>query len=217
MPKPSRRQIQHEHLRKQILEAASAAFASEGFEQLSMRKLAADVGCVPGTLYLYFRDKDDLLRAVVETSFAELLKELQSIPDTGDPASNLKARLHAYIEFGLRNPNHYKCAFVLQAASPRPYTPRPAFAELTDAVANCMRPTGDRAAEIAIASQVAWACIHGLTSLLIARPTFPWADREKLINEMIEAATAGIVRRRRPHKNGGKNGKSSIGKRTSAH
>lgn len=213
MPKPNRRQIQHEHLRKQILEAASAAFASEGFEQLSMRKLAAEVGCVPGTLYLYFQDKDELLRAVVEASFAELFTELQAIPNQGSPAENLKAKLRAYIDFGLRNPNHYKCAFVLESDSPRPYTPRPAFAELTDAVGECMRPAGAARAEIATASQVAWACIHGLTSLLIARPTFPWANREKLINYMIETATAGIVRQGRPHKSGGKNGKSPSGKR----
>jgi AcrR family transcriptional regulator len=113
MTAKNRREDQHARLRNEILTAASAAFADEGYEQLSMRKLASQLGCAPGTLYLYFRDKDELLRAVVEDSFAELLRTLQTLPPESDPLKWLKAKMRAYIEFGLRNPNHYKCAFVL--------------------------------------------------------------------------------------------------------
>ncbi|HWR36640.1 MAG TPA: TetR/AcrR family transcriptional regulator [Clostridia bacterium] len=208
----SRRDQQRSQLRREILDAASAAFANKGYEQLSMRKLAAQLACSPGTLYLYFRDKDELLHAVVEGSFAELLKGLRAIPDDGDPVGLLKTKLRAYIEFGLRNPNHYKCAFVLPPGQDRkrPYKPHPAFDELVQALRRCVESGLLPEADLATTSQVVWSCIHGLTSLLIARPAFPWVDREKLIDELIETATAGIAFRAvtASKREGGRNGSS---------
>ena len=43
------------------------------------------------------------------------------------------------------------------------------------------------------ASQSLWAAAHGITSLLILRPTFPWADRDKLIGQVIDAAVDGLL------------------------
>jgi AcrR family transcriptional regulator len=194
MTDSTRRAHQREHLRREILDAASAEFASAGYEQLSMRKLAAQLGCAPGTLYLYFRDKDELLRAVVDESFAELLRTLKAIPSEGDPLTCLKAKMRAYIDFGLSNPNHYKCAFVLPSVRPAPYSPHPAFAELVSAVSAYAQQGFIGEGDVELASQVLWSCIHGLTSLLIARPNFPWVEKEKLIDELIETAIAGVAR-----------------------
>jgi AcrR family transcriptional regulator len=196
MTSPSRRILQRLHLRHAILEAASAAFADKGYERLSMRKLAAELECSPGTLYLYFRDKDELLRAVVEESFADLLKTLRAIPDEGDPVRHLKMKLRAYIEFGLRNPNHYKCAFVLPPPDngERPYKPHPAFDELVQGLRTCVKAGLLSEMDLEMTSQVVWSCIHGLTALLIARPAFPWVLKDKLIDGLIETATAGLVR-----------------------
>jgi AcrR family transcriptional regulator len=189
-------------LQNEILEAASSAFAREGYEHFSMRKIAAQLGCSPGTLYLYFSDKDDLLRAVVEESFAGLLNTLRSIPSDDDALGSLKAKLRAYVDFGLRNPHHYKCAFVLQpsVASKVSRTPHPAFQVLVDAVHNCVDSGVLGPAEIEMTSQVLWACIHGITSLLISRPNFPWIEQSRLVNELIESAVAGVARPRRSEK-----------------
>jgi hypothetical protein len=48
--------------------------------------------------------------------------------------------------------------------------------------------------DLEMTSQVVWSCIHGLTALLIARPAFPWVLKDKLIDGLIETATAGLVR-----------------------
>jgi AcrR family transcriptional regulator len=202
MIKISLRDRKRAQLHNEILEAASSAFAREGYEHLSMRKLAAQLGCSPGTLYLYFSDKDELLRAVVEESFAGLLKTLRSIPTNDDVLGSLKAKLRAYIDFGVRNPHHYKCAFVLQPAGVgRPqHTPHPAFQEMVDAVRNCVDKGVLGTAEIKVTSQVLWACIHGITSLLISRPSFPWVEQNQLVTELIESAVAGVARPRRSEK-----------------
>jgi AcrR family transcriptional regulator len=201
------RERRRAQLRIEIIQAAGVAFASRGYEQFSIRKLAAELGCAPGTLYLYFCDKDDLLRAVVEESFAGLLKTLQAIAPGHDPLASLRAKLRAYIEFGLRNPDHYKCAFVLQGSTTRKRSsnPHPAFSEMLDSVRRCVETGVFGPVDIDLTSQVLWACIHGITSLLISRPTFPWVDKNELIDELIETAVAGITRRTK--KEGVRNGK----------
>lgn len=208
------RDRQRAQLRREILETASAAFDIQGYEQFSMRRLAAQLGCSPGTLYLYFRDKDELLHAVIEESFAGLLETLRSIPTEGDPLSSMKQKLRAYIDFGLRNPHQYKCAFVLRSSrrSKRPYQPHPAFDEMLHAVRECAELGVLGRADITITSQVLWACIHGITSLLVARPAFPWTEKNQLIEELIEAAVAGVARNRRLTKGGIRNGSARSGK-----
>jgi hypothetical protein len=46
--------------------------------------------------------------------------------------------------------------------------------------------------DIDASAQVLWANIHGLTSLLIAHPRFPWMDRNLLIDTMIENSVSGL-------------------------
>jgi AcrR family transcriptional regulator len=195
---PKLSQQRRAFLRNQIIQAATAAFAEQGYELLSMRSLASELGCAPGTLYLYFANKYDLVLAVVEESFSGLLNTLQAVPASGDPLLSLKSILRAYIDFGLRNPQHYKCSFLLTAGRPRKRTKKPhaAFQELRDRVRRCSEAGISGMAEIELTSQVLWACVHGITSLLIAKPDFPWLERNKLIDELVETALAGITRER---------------------
>jgi hypothetical protein len=50
-----------------------------------------------------------------------------------------------------------------------------------------------RRGDIDAASQALWAAAHGVTSLLIVRPQFPWADRDRLIGQVIDAAVDGLL------------------------
>jgi len=43
------------------------------------------------------------------------------------------------------------------------------------------------------AGQSLWAAAHGITSILITRSTFPWADRDKVIAQVIDAAIDGLL------------------------
>lgn len=47
--------------------------------------------------------------------------------------------------------------------------------------------------DVDAASQALWAAAHGITSLLVLRPTFPWSDRDKLIGQVIDAAVDALL------------------------
>src|SRR5208283_4116639 len=103
-----RRERQKLALRQEILTAARELFAKEGYENVSMRRIAEKIEYSPTTIYLYFRDKDELLHEMCAETFALLTRKLNKILGAeGDPVEKLRMGLKAYVEFGLKHPNHY--------------------------------------------------------------------------------------------------------------
>ena len=195
MTAQTRREQQRKALRDTILEAARESFIRDGYENFSMRKLGEKIQYSPGIIYLHFKDKDDLIHCLVEEGFARLLDVLQQIPDDKDEVRWLKKGLRAYIDFGLRNPHHYHFAFMMRrtgAALAEQDAPHPAFEVLRNAVRRCQSQKAFSGVSIETASQVIWATIHGITSLLIVRPDFPWVEKNRLINRMIDSIIAGL-------------------------
>lgn len=72
-----RRKRQREETRRRIIEAAFRVFVRKGFKGTSNREIAREAGISPGLIYWYFRNKEDLFRAVVEAkSFVLPLREM---------------------------------------------------------------------------------------------------------------------------------------------
>src|SRR3974377_491950 len=102
------------HLRQEILMAASELFVKEGFENVSMRRIAEKIEYSPTTIYLYFKDKAELLEQGCHGTFERLSAHLKRILEQpGDPTERLKRGLLAYIHFGLENPHHYRATFMM--------------------------------------------------------------------------------------------------------
>ena len=195
-----RRAREKESLRQEILDAARELFVEEGYENVSMRKIAEKIEYSPTTIYLYFKDKAELLFSLTQESFAKLLQTLEAIPDQHrDPLRVLKECGRAYIRFGLKYPNDYRVTFMMPVdlVQPRAHqyqgsTGERAFNHLREAVAECVRQKKFRRVDIDLTSQSLWAAMHGLTSLFIAHPNFPWADRERLIDHLLETQIKGL-------------------------
>jgi AcrR family transcriptional regulator len=187
------RRERHRQQREMILDAAREIFVCDGYESLSMRKLADSIGYSAGTIYSYFSDKQDLVHTLVEESFATLLERLEMIPESDDPIATLRGKLHAYIDFGLENPSHYHFAFVLRRQpNETPTSPHEAFDVLRAAVRRCQREGHFGGVDAESASQILWVMIHGITSLLITHPGFPWVERRGLIARVVDGAIAGL-------------------------
>jgi AcrR family transcriptional regulator len=193
----SRRHQHKEQLRRAILDAARKIFVAEGYENFSMRKLAQQIEYSPGNVYLYFKSKGELFRCLVEESFERLLQtlaSLQSGQQSSDTAEELKRGMWAYVEFGLRNPNDYRFAFMLQPPlQKRPYKVHPAFDMLRHMVRRCVEAQRFPTADVATTAQALWAAVHGITSLLIQRPAFPWVAKKKVIAQVINSAIDSLL------------------------
>ena len=100
-------------LRDRILETASQLFASQGFEQTSMRQIARASGCTAPAIYLHFKDKEALQFAAVQRAFERLARALDEATRFGPGALFRLQRVGwAYVEFGLEHPHPYKLMFM---------------------------------------------------------------------------------------------------------
>lgn len=99
-------------LRVHLIESAQSLFLLEGFENVSMRKVAAKAGCSAGTLYLYFKSKKELLNELWIKDLENLQRKLLEIFDKNDAEmTKLKALFHLYVNYWIERPGHYELSF----------------------------------------------------------------------------------------------------------
>jgi TetR/AcrR family transcriptional regulator, fatty acid metabolism regulator protein len=96
-PGPSQPKLDRTDKRDALLRAAIDTFAARGFFSAQVADVARAAGVAAGTVYLYFRGKDDLLISIFERTMKEAIAEgRQSVLGLADPVARLReiARLH---------------------------------------------------------------------------------------------------------------------------
>jgi AcrR family transcriptional regulator len=191
MTKPRQRNPrgQGERLRDDIIEAASRLLADPAAPPLTLRAVAREVGVAATSVYLHFDSIESLVVAVADRRFGELVK-LQDESQDPDPCQAVRAGCLAYCEFGLAYPGHYQVMFTNPLPMPEHMTPEQfpgwkAFQQLIDRVAACIgAPPGDP--EAFFTAQLIWQQLHGIVSLRISRPRFPWAPLEPTVTTAVD-------------------------------
>jgi AcrR family transcriptional regulator len=201
-----RRARQKTLLRQQILDAARELLVRDGYERLSMRRVAERIDYSPTAIYLHFKDKQELVSSLCDETFAKLVRELETLPsEVDDPLVQLRRGMERYIDFGLQHPDHYLPTFVLpQPADLEPKrrkarsTPESngmrALGCLRDCIAGGIKAKKLKKMDADVAARAVWAAMHGITSLLIVHPSFPWGDRELVIDTVLDSIMAGLRR-----------------------
>jgi AcrR family transcriptional regulator len=204
----TRRSRQKALLRQEIIDAARDILAREGYEQLSMRKVAERIEYSPTAIYLHFEDKRDLVFQVCEETFSRLVIDLESVEsDVKDPIARLREVMRRYVAFGLRHPQHYIATFVAVPVEPLPED----VARYNSPDSNGMRALGImraglvacieagkfRKADPEVTTRALWAALHGVTALLIQMPDFAWGDQKAVVESLIDTCIEGLRLRRR--------------------
>ena len=195
-----RRLREKENLREEILDAARSLIAKDGYENLSIRKIAERIEYSPGTIYLYFKDKSGILEQICEQTFTKLDKSLSAIAaDSGDPLEALRRGLRIYAMFGLENPDHYLITFMQRASEQLEHKKDGAgercFECLRTNVGAAVDAGLTRSNDVEAIAQTLWAGIHGVTALLVAKSGFPFIERTRLVESTIDVLIEGIRRK----------------------
>lgn len=195
---------QKSEVRKVILAAAREIVLQKGFAALSLRKLAEAIGYAPGTIYLYFKNRDALTREICLQGFTELSGQMNAVVEIADPRERLTALLNAYANFALENPETYRLSFMedpkfteeIMRAAPlegEGGAGRRAFTLLVEAVEALKQSRKIRAEEDeTLLAELFWTGIHGVVSLKLTYPAFPATPTDVLIEKMIECLLAGL-------------------------
>jgi len=174
-----RKARQKEELKALILKAARKLFVEKGIEQTTIRNIADSIDYSIGTVYLYFRDKNEILHALHTQSFADLRNQFKVLYNVKDPMERLKAMGKVYINYGLENPDMYDLMFTLKAPIEFLETiqkdewdeGKASFDVLKTTVKQCMDAGHFKGHKLEPLSFLIWSCVHGMCSLEIGSRT----------------------------------------------
>lgn len=198
-------------LRRSILDQTRHLLVEEGYNNLSMRKIARAVGCSATSIYLHFENKDALFHALIDEGMARLNEALQRADDPqADALERLEALSRSYVEFGLGHPEYYEVMFMLHPERMARYPAekyrraRRNFELFADPLAQGAETGYFDVDDPAVAASVLWTSLHGAVALLIARRVDVRIDQPAYVEAVVRHAIAGfcIPARALPHPEG---------------
>lgn len=194
----NRRELQKAELRAELVAAAHALVREEGYDGLTIRKLATKVGYAPMSVYSYFADKHEILMALAEDAFVNLARRMRQ-NQPADPIEAIRAALSEYAEFGLDNPNEYRTVFMTEKPKPpveetfaQMQRENPAYQIIVERVEACIAAGKLKGDARAIATML-WTVAHGAISLLVTFPYYPFGDPKAYVMQVGDLALAGLA------------------------
>ncbi|HTL44988.1 MAG TPA: TetR/AcrR family transcriptional regulator [Vicinamibacterales bacterium] len=104
---------ERESVSRSILDAARELFVTEGYQHVSLRKIAERIEYSPAAIYGYFASKDDIFFALAEEGFRLLFMKASDDTDGhGDPVDDLRRMFWHYYEFSKSHPEYFALMFL---------------------------------------------------------------------------------------------------------
>ena len=197
-----------EALRTKIVEAARDIVSEEGLDALSMRALAERIEYSPATIYLHFRDKEALLREVVEEGFRRLsdavTEQTAALGENAGAALRHRALGRAYARFALDHTAYFRVMFEIPGVAQIGADGRCAHEQRVEAAHSWCQVVGTVQQAIDEGSfdvrdaqhgaVIAWGLIHGLTSLYLSGHLARTVETREAFLEMLEEAMSSLGR-----------------------
>ncbi|AXI46477.1 TetR/AcrR family transcriptional regulator [Sulfitobacter sp. SK012] len=99
--------------RSKIAKQALVIYRAEGFEAVSMRRLAKEVGCAPMTIYAHFEGKQDILRYLWADVLAGMSDEIQEkLKPIVAPVERLQMAAQTFVSYWIDHPDHFRLVFM---------------------------------------------------------------------------------------------------------
>ncbi|MFM8834514.1 MAG: TetR/AcrR family transcriptional regulator [Cytophagales bacterium] len=172
-----RKERDRQEMRELILQSAHGLFLEKGFDQISIRNIAEAIEYSPATIYLYFKDKNEIIHALHQNGFKLLNEHFQVLVKYEQPFERLMEMGRAYIKFATENPSVYELLFM--RAEPMEHVSDcldeewregdRAFEFLVSTVAQCQQQGYFNGLAPHSFSMMIWSFIHGLCSLRISQ------------------------------------------------
>ena len=190
-----RKERQREDLKEKILVAAESLFVTNGYKNVSMRKIAQKIEYSPTTLYRLFQNKAEIMEQLMEKGYRGVYQQYQEILNSPHDTSYLKLQdiIRVYIRFALENPSHYELWFShseLEKKNTNLFMHHGAlsyqvFPIWLDLIESCKSERKLAERDTQEIFQIMWSSVHGLISLRIKYTVFPWMPIEKHIDDCV--------------------------------
>ena len=188
-----RKDREKKEIKKLVLDSAMQLFLEEGYKNVTIRKIAEQIEYSPATIYLYFKDKDEILSTLRKMAFEKFYEFQISGHVIEDPVERLTAQGRGYFRFAIENPGYYELMFFLKEPIEKINKPEEFRAEmdsydiLKQNVKSCIDAGRMRTNNVDATSFALWSYVHGIASLVIKRGfLMPKEQLDYLVKESFE-------------------------------
>jgi AcrR family transcriptional regulator len=196
-----RQQRERDRTRDAILAAARDLFVTDGYLNVSMRKIAERIEYSPAAIYSYFPSKDDIFFALAEEGFRRLAGHLLAALDgVADPLDRLRRGLWAFYDFSKVHPEYFALMFVDRSVPTlsQDFQRFEFFQAITaraeaDIQACIERGQFSRSLNPAAALHVLWVGVLGAATIGLAERLAPGEDPDLLAHDVLESLLAGFT------------------------
>jgi len=168
-----RKELEKEAMRKKILDSAMKLFLSEGYDKVSLRKIADAIEYSPATVYLYFKDKTAIFNALQKVAFDKFYDTLAECLKIKDVKKRLDEMGELYMKFAMENPEYYDLMFIMSAPIDREketcFMDDRAFNLLSGTIEEVFKKKGIKNIDVEAAAFLIWGFSHGFASLIIRK------------------------------------------------
>ncbi len=189
MPRTALSDSEVEAFRDTLCTTATRRFAEQGYEGVTLRGLARDLGCSPMTPYRYFENKAEIFEAVRTAAFARFAQALQdALYASPSPAESLPALCRAHMSFAVAEPHAYRIMFELDQSKrmpTRPETDLRSWVLMRTAVEHAVS-AGTLEGDPEVLAHLFWSGIHGLVALHLSGMLVLGRGLEELVEAFIE-------------------------------
>ena len=204
-----RRERERVETRDKILDAARELFVEEGYDGVTMRKVAEKIEYSPTAIYVHFHDKEQLFLELCHVDYRRLAESFVQLAQIADPVERLRRIGHAYMQFGTENPNHYRMMFMtshppladdkMEKEMGKGNPEEDAYAFLVQTVQDALRAGAFRPelTDADLIAQTLWAGVHGVVSLQIAKcedDWVPWSSLKQRADLIIDGLMQGLLK-----------------------
>ena len=196
-----RQERDRQRLQKAILDAARALFIADGYQHVSMRKIAERIDYSPAAIYSYFPAKDDIFFALAAEGFHILAQAVSgAIRGVEDPFERLRRGLWAFYQFAKTHPEYFALMFLDRSVPSlsQDFQRFEFFQQLTARAENDIRACVDRgqfsrSLDPPAALHVLWAGVLGAATIGLAQRLAPGEDPDALARDVLESLLAGFT------------------------
>ncbi|WP_108788639.1 TetR family transcriptional regulator [Erythrobacter sp. Alg231-14] len=176
-----------------IAETAKRLFQQEGYANISIRRLAKEVGCSPMTLYKHFDSKIAILQTLWAVVFRELFLGLDArLERVADPKERLQTLCKHYVGFWLSHPEHYRLVFMAEGVTQPEVSLFVGNSEIIagfDRIAHTIAEAASLrdANVVKLKSDLLMGAMHGIAHNAITISGYPWSDADAMIDHLLDA------------------------------
>ena len=187
-------------LKRLILDKTRSMLIRQGYANLSMRKIAKEIGYSATSIYLHFENKDALFHTLIDEGMDMLYNRQEAIvkrhPDR--VVERLRALSYSYIEFGLEWPEYYEIMFMQHPKLAERF-PIESFRRarknlilVKETLDEGVRKGYFDVQDTIAATNVIWATVHGAVSILLAKRLDANVDATHFVDDVVEQVMRSV-------------------------